>query len=108
MLARSHELRTARDDFATKIDEGDNANDWLMIPWVDRLVAAGKLLEAGQCYSYVQLPIVGGDYSPENTRIVAIETHYAALGPIQEKLKDIPEGTQVDFHVGVPPKEDAG
>jgi hypothetical protein len=34
----------SRDDFSIKIDEGDNANDWLMITLVDKLVAAGRLL----------------------------------------------------------------
>ncbi len=34
-------LAESRDEFSRKIDEGDNAEDWLMIPLVDRLVAAG-------------------------------------------------------------------
>ena len=34
-----------RDDFCNKIDESDNANDWLMIPLVDELVAAGLRLQ---------------------------------------------------------------
>lgn len=35
----------SRDDFAARIDEGDNANDWLAIPLVNRLVAAGMTLQ---------------------------------------------------------------
>jgi hypothetical protein len=47
-----------RDDFSRKLDEGDNADDWLMIPLVDRLVVAGVHLQPGQCYSFVVPPIL--------------------------------------------------
>ena len=90
----------SRDDFTVRIDQDDNANDWLMIPLVDKLVAAGLVLQPGECYSYVDLPILGGDYTPENSRVVTIAHHYKALGPIHEKLKDIPDGTHVAFEAG--------
>src|SRR5260370_26503550 len=34
-----------REEFSTKIDEGNNANEWLMIPLVDRLVPAVSHLQ---------------------------------------------------------------
>lgn len=88
-----------RDEFAKRVDEDDNGSDWFMIPLVDELVASGQLLRDGQCYSYKQLPLLGGDYTPENTRIVTIGHHYKAFGPIHERLKDIPDGTSVKFSV---------
>jgi hypothetical protein len=42
-------LAESRDDFARIIDEDDNADDWLMIPLVDGLVATGVNLQPGQC-----------------------------------------------------------
>src|SRR5688572_31809609 len=51
-------LADSRDHFAEMIDEGNNANDWLMIPLVDDLVGAGVRLARGECYSYVQLPVL--------------------------------------------------
>jgi hypothetical protein len=95
MLAR---LADSRDDFAKKLDVDNNANDWLMIPLVDRLVASGKVLAPGQCYSYVQLPVLGGDYSVENTVVRDIPAHFAALGPIHEGIRDLPDGTKVRFN----------
>ncbi len=68
-------LAESRDEFARIIDEDDNAADWLMIPLVDRLVEAGVLLKPGQCYSFVTPPILGGEYSVENTMIVPITEH---------------------------------
>ncbi len=88
-----------REDFARLIDDDDKANDWLMMPLVDQLVALGRTLGPGECYSYVQLPLLGGDYTPENTRIVPIADHYKALGPIHERLKDLPDGTAVELIV---------
>lgn len=89
----------SRDDFASRLDEDENANDWLMIPLVDKLVAAGVSLRPAECYSYVELPILGGGYTADNTRVVSISQHYKAFGPIHEKLKDLPDGTYVKFEV---------
>ncbi len=87
----------SHDQFCDRLDQGNNANDWLMIPLVDRLVAAGKTLGATQCYGFVLLPIHEGSYSIENIEIRDVCYQYAALGPIYEMLKDIPDGTSVIF-----------
>ncbi len=92
-------LADSRDDFAAVIDEEDNANDWLMIPLVDELVSAGVKLARGECYSYVQLPVLGGDYTVANTHVVPLERHYKAFGPIHARIKDLPDGTPVKFDV---------
>jgi len=89
----------SKDDFSRKMDDPEVANDWLMIPLVDRLVAAGKVLEDGQCYAFVQLPILGGDYTVENVVVRHLEWQFQALGPIFEKLKDVPDGTRVNFRI---------
>jgi hypothetical protein len=86
-----------REEFSQKIDELEQANDWLMIPLVDKLVASGQVLKVGQCYSYRQLPALGGDYTTDNTVIKDIAFHYAAFGPIHQSIKDLPDGTQVTF-----------
>jgi hypothetical protein len=54
-------LAEDRDDFCRKIDEGDNANQWLMIPLVDGVVVAGLKLSPGQCYGYKRPPVLGGE-----------------------------------------------
>lgn len=92
-------LAESRGEFSDLIDEGNNANDWLMMPLVDQLVSAGMKLGPGQCYSYAQLPVLGGDYTVANTRVVPFAQHYKAFGPIHEKLKDLPDGTTVKFVV---------
>ena len=92
-------LAENREHFAEVIDEENNANDWLMIPLVDKLIGAGVKLTPGECYSYVELPVLGGDYTLANTRVVPLERHYKAFGPIHERIKDMPDGTRVKFDV---------
>jgi hypothetical protein len=88
-----------REDFCRRIDEGDNAADWLLIPLVDRLVAAGLTPGVGECYGYIQLPVLGGTYTAQNIRVVPIASHYKALGPIHEKLRNVPDGAHVAFEL---------
>ena len=87
----------SRDDFCQKIDEGDIANQWLMIPLIDRLVAAGKTLNEGQCYGYTISPILGGDYTVENSFVLPIAEQYGVNASIHQQLKDVPDGTQVEI-----------
>jgi hypothetical protein len=93
------QVATDRDAFCSKLDEPEQANDWLMIPLVDALVSSGKLLGPGQCYSYGTLPVLGGSYTVENFVVKDLSFHYAAFGPMQESIKDLPDGTQVAFKV---------
>jgi hypothetical protein len=76
------QIAVSQDDFCQKIDLADNAGDWLMIPLVDKLVAAGKKLSAGQCYSFQQPPALGGAYTVENTRVVRLAQHFARYAAI--------------------------
>ncbi|WP_414665146.1 T6SS immunity protein Tdi1 domain-containing protein [Horticoccus sp. 23ND18S-11] len=93
-------LAASRDQFCDLLDQGNNANDWLMIPLVDRLVAAGKTLRQGECYAFVQIPILGGDYVVENIVVRTAEFQFAALGLMFEQLEDVPDGTNVTFRIG--------
>jgi hypothetical protein len=90
-------LADSRDAFSDAIDEEGNADHWLMIPLVDGLVDAGVTLGPGQCYSYLRLPVLGGDYDVANIRVASLEQHYDAIGPLQEKIKRLPDGAQGTF-----------
>jgi hypothetical protein len=89
----------SRDDFCTKIDEGENVNEWLMIPLVDRLVAAGIRLQLGQCYGFKTPPVLGGPYTPENVGPIPIGDYLGGYGSIHEQLRDVPDGAQVVLDV---------
>ena len=88
-------LAGSRDEFCDMLDEGDNANVWLMIPLVDSLVEAGKVLEEGRCYSFITPPALGGEYTVENTATLSVAEHYGVYASIHQQIKDLPAGTKV-------------
>jgi hypothetical protein len=89
----------SRDDFRAKIDDVDTANEWLMIPLVDRMVAAGVVLQPGQCYGFKTPPVLGGDYTVENCGPLPVWDYLGAYGSIHEQLRDVPDGSQVVLKV---------
>ncbi len=89
----------SRDDFGSRLNEDDNADEWLMIPLVDRLVASGNTLQPGQCYCLVQPPNLGGSYSVENVAVLPVADFYAGYGSIQRQISDVPDGTQVVIEI---------
>jgi hypothetical protein len=92
-------LADSRDEFCAKIDEDDNANEWLMIPLVDRMVAAGLVLQPGECYGFKRPPVMGGDYAVENAGPLPVWDYLGACGSIHEQLRDLPDGSQVALRV---------
>lgn len=84
-----------RADFATRIDDTDNANEWLMIPLIDRLVSQGVTLAGGRCYSYKVPPVLGGTYTVENVSMLPIVEHYGAYGSIHRQIMNLPDGAEV-------------
>jgi len=92
-------LADSRDHLTFLMDESGNANNWLMIPLVDKCVAAGLHLQPGQSYSYRQPPLLGGNYTVANTVIMPLAEHYAFYGMLYDRTKDLPDGTKVKFRV---------
>jgi hypothetical protein len=88
-----------REDFAKKMDEDNNANDWLLIPLVNKCVAAGLQLKSGQCYSYIKPPVLGGGYTVDNTEVTDLSVHYSFLAQIHRQIKDLPDGAKVKLVV---------
>jgi hypothetical protein len=88
-------VASSREEACTEIDRPGVAEDWLMIPIVDQLVASGAVLGPGQCYSFRQLPTFGGSYRAENRMVFPIREHFGAWGSVQRQISDLPDGSQV-------------
>ncbi len=88
-------LAASREAFADRLDQGDNAAQWLAIPLVDALVEDGVTLAPGQCYGFVQPPILGGRYARENIRALPVEEVFGLRGEIFQQTKELPDGTRV-------------
>jgi hypothetical protein len=84
-----------RDHFASLLDSDNNADNWLMIPFVDRCRAAKMELASNQCYGFKVPPLLGGPYDLSNIEPVDIAAHYSRLSSLYKKAADLPDGTSL-------------
>lgn len=85
--------------FRQLLADPNNASLWFGRELVDALRKSGLSLRQGECYSYWVLPILGGEYKPDNFRVYDVLTHFQVWGPIHEKINDLPDGAEVEFVV---------
>jgi len=86
-----------REDFIVRIDQDNHANEWLMIPLVDRCVGAGMTLGANQCYGFMTTPTLGGQYDISNMERLDIAVYLSLMGQIHEQIKDRPDGAKISI-----------
>jgi hypothetical protein len=84
-----------RDHFATLLDSDDNANNWLMIPFVDACRAANMQLSPNQCYGFKVPPLLGGPYELANIEPTDIAVYYSVLADLYQQTKDLPDGSRI-------------
>jgi len=76
------------------------ADEWFMPGLIERLHAAGKVLQAGQCYTYVTLPVFAeGSYEVENLNPVPVHEHFGLTGHILSEINGLPDGAKVKISV---------
>lgn len=76
------------------------ANEWFMPSLIERLQASGKILQPGQCYTYVTLPVFAeGKYDVENVNPGPAHEHFGITGHILGKIKGLPDGAKVKISV---------
>jgi GNAT superfamily N-acetyltransferase len=92
-------VATSEAEFDRAAADPENAGLWFGAALVEDLREAGKVLGPGECYSYLQLPLLGGEYEPGNFKVADLVTHFRVWGPIHEQLRDLPDGATVEFEV---------
>lgn len=60
-------------------------------------MTSGQKLEQEQIYSFKQMPALGGAYVVDNIKPTDIYLHFSITGQIGGQIKDIPDGTQINF-----------
>lgn len=86
-------------DFQEWLADPDKMNEWFLAPLVDRLAAAGRLLQPEQCYSFITPLGLGGALKLENVMTIPVREHFGCWGEIFRQIKDLPDGTQVILKV---------
>jgi hypothetical protein len=96
--ASSEQVSPSLDDFWKRVEEDEEG--WQLRPLADSCAAAGKILGDGECYAFVQLPFLGGDYSLDNVRVGSWKEWFALTADLYNQVKDLPDGAEVRINVG--------
>lgn len=82
-------------DFREWLVDPDKLSEWFLAPLVDKLEGSGRLLGAGQCYSFVQALGLGGTLSVANVTVIPVENHFRGWGKVFRQVDDLPPGTEI-------------
>ncbi|ABC30148.1 hypothetical protein HCH_03398 [Hahella chejuensis KCTC 2396] len=97
--AEFEKVAESYEEFKIKLQDNELLNEWFLVPLVLQLKEQGSVLERGKLYGFKRLPVLGGKYEPENFELTDIEIHFALSGQMNFLIKDLPDGTQVNFRV---------
>ena len=76
------------------------ADEWFMPSLIEELILAGKILQAGQCYSYVFLPVfIEGKYEVGNLNPVSASEHFSITGHILSEIESLSPGDKVEIKI---------
>jgi hypothetical protein len=87
------------EEFEQLLNDDANVDNWFLATLIEQLITNGKTLKENEVYSFKKLPALGGEYSVENLEIIDISVHFGLTGNIAEQIKDLPDGTKVNFKV---------
>jgi len=85
------------DEFKAKLKDNEQIDEWFLIGLIEKLKESGLELIDKHLYGYKKLPVLGGEYEPENFELTDIEVHFELSGQIQKQIKDLPDGTKVNI-----------
>jgi len=93
-------LAKNRDEFSRLIDNDPEIFKFrFYTELIDDLVSNNKILKENEIYSFLNLPILGGEYIVSNVETTDIDVNYSLLGQIHSQIKDLPDGTKVKFEL---------
>ena len=91
-------LRTVSADRASwklALQDEENLHAWFTPGLVRALRERGLSLSAGQCYSPIHPPVLGGTMEPDNFEMTHWLVHLGIMGQLHEQTKDLPPGTPI-------------
>ncbi len=86
----------SENDFAELLTHKEKQEELLSRTFVETLIESGKTLSPTEIYSFMVLPVLGGDFTPENIEPTDISVHFSMTGQIHKQVHDLPDGTEID------------
>ena len=59
------------------------------------LLESGLRRKPGECFSPKLPPVIGGKIEPANFHLCPLLAHHALLGPLHQKVSQLPPGTPI-------------
>jgi hypothetical protein len=93
------QIAQSADELKALLGDEEFQTDWEMAHLVE--LARQKLgpLAEGRCYCLKLPAVVGGSYDATNQRAIALEELIAFSGDIDEQIKDLPDGAQIEIKI---------
>jgi len=83
------------EEYQKLLTDEDKLDNWFLPLLIEKLLDAGKILKENEVYSYLKIPVLGGEYSVDNIVPTDISVHFAFFGQVCEQIKDLPDGTEI-------------
>jgi hypothetical protein len=94
--ATLQQVAACTDEFRKHLRQKDFVLEHFAPVIVVRMRERGQTLQPGQLYGFRTPPPLGGEYSADNLEPTDIDVHFALLGQIQQRTRNVPEGTGVE------------
>jgi hypothetical protein len=83
--------------FEELLKDNDFFSDWFMTNIYLDIQKRNILLKDNEVYSYIKMPLLGGDYTADNIEPTDISVHFSITGQICKKTKNLPDGTKINI-----------
>jgi hypothetical protein len=93
---RLTQVAESPEEFKRRMQQSEHANEWFVPQLIGDLIAAGKRLATGQCYSYKVPPMLSGKMELDNFEPTDLVVHCSMFGQIARQIQTLPEGTRID------------
>ena len=83
------------DWFWAVLTDPERAGELLLQPVVESFLETRGSFPVGKCLGYLKLPVFGGEYAGTNRVLLPVAEHFLFTGELHERIRDLPDGSQV-------------
>ena len=87
----------SRNDWKRQLHDPVRIAEWFTPVFVRELVECAAALKAGEVYSPIIPPVLGGTMTPDNYTPSQWRMHLHVLGQVHRQIQGVPPGTVVDL-----------
>jgi hypothetical protein len=84
------------EEFRKRLRDKDFVVEHFVPLIIVRMRQKGHTLTPGKLYSFMTPPPLGGEYSPDNLEPTDIEAHFATLGQIHDRARQLQESAVIE------------